>query len=429
MLFEKITILNEHLEIEENMYVATEGAHIAYIGKEKPTGDYGEHFNGAGRLLMPGFYNAHAHSAMTLMRGYGENMALQTWLNDRIFPFEAKLYSEAVYWGTMLAMAESLRFGIVSTSDMYYFIDDIAAAVQDSGAKMNLSRAITNFDENDVWKLPALQEMVRTYEQYHNTCAGRIKMEMSIHAEYTSNPAGVLAVSGFAKEKQANMHIHVSETKDEHEACKARHGGMTPVQYFHSLGAFDTPTTAAHCVWIEGEDYEILRDKGVSVAVNAVSNMKLASGICNVPALFEQGINVAIGTDSVASNNSLNFFEEMKVFAMASRVLRHDPTSVTPEQALEAATAGGARAQGRTDCGKIKVGNKADLLVVDIDKPNMYPIHTLCNNLVYSASGSDIVLTMADGKVLYRDGDYLTIDIEKTVFEVQKATQQILRAL
>ena len=189
------------------------------------------------------------------------------------------------------------------------------------------------------------------------------------------------------------------------------------------------PATAAHCVWIEGEDFDILKEKDVTVATNPVSNMKLASGVCNVPKLLDMGINVAIGTDSVASNNSLNFFEEMKVMALAAKVKFSDPTAVTPEQVLRAATVNGAKSQGRTDCGLLREGNRADLIVVDIDKPNMHPVHKLINNLAYSASGSDVLMTMADGKVLYQNGEYKTIDIEKTIFEAGKATEKILKQL
>lgn len=429
MLFKNITILNENYEIEEGRYVLVEGDRIKSITDAMPEDYVGETYEGQGKLLMTGFYNTHAHSPMTLMRGYGENLALQDWLTKKIFPFEDHLTHEAVYWGTTMAMAESLRFGIVSTSDMYYFIDDMVAAVKDAGAKANICRSIVNFGEPDVWKLPSMEEMTRTYEAYHNIEDERIKMDISLHAEYTSNENDVLAVAGYAKEKNANMHIHMSETKLEHEECKQRRGGLTPVQYFNKLGALETPTTAAHCVWIEGEDFDILKEKGVTVASNPVSNMKLASGVCNVPELLRRGINVGIGTDSVASNNSLNFFEEMKMFAMASKMYYGDPTAVTPVETLRAATWSGAKSQGRNDCGLLKEGYKADLIVVDIDKVNMHPIHSMTNNLVYSASGSDIVLTMVDGKVLYRDGIYTTIDIEKTIFEVQKATDGILRLL
>lgn len=429
MLFKNITILDEDLKIQENMYVATENSRIIYIGKDKPDGEFCREYNGKGKFLMPGFYNSHAHSPMSLMRGYGENMTLQNWLNKRIFPFEDKMDGNAAYWGTMLSYAESLRFGIVSSSEMYYFIDDMQRAVVDSGVKANISRAIVNFDQSDVWQLPSMQEMKRTVEAYHNTCDGRLKMDASIHGEYTSNQLAVEAVGGYAKENNIRMHVHISETKSEHEQCKERHGGKTPVQYFNELGLFDVPTTAAHCVWIEGEDYNILKERNATVAANPVSNLKLASGVSNVPQMLSKGLNVAIGTDSTASNNSLNFIEEMKMFAVSSKARFSDPEVVSPTQTLYAATRAGALGQGREDCGILKVGARADLIVLDIAQPHMHPIHDLKNNLVYSASGSDVILTMVDGKVLYDNGEFTTIDLERTIFEAQKATERTLAQL
>lgn len=428
MLFKNISILNESFEIEENMYVGIEGEKITYISKEAPKRGFGRVYDGTGKLLMSGFVNTHAHSPMALMRGYGENMALQDWLNKKIFPFEAKLTGDAVYWATMLAMAESVRFGIVSTTDMYYFSEDMVRAIAESGTKNNLSRSITCFDDSELWELESAKEMKSLFETYHNAEGGRIKVDMSIHAEYTSTPKIVRQMAEYTSSIGANMHVHLSETQSEHEECKARHG-MTPAAYFNRLGLFDTPTTAAHCVWIEGEDFEILKEKGVTVASNPVSNMKLASGVCNVPKLLDMGINVSLGTDSVASNNSLNYIEEMKYFATAAKERVKDPTAVTPKQALRAATSSGARSQGRSDTGVLARGKKADLIVLDISGPHMHPVHSLINNLVYSASGSDVVLTMADGKILYENGKYFTIDLERAVYETERAAKKILQAL
>lgn len=429
MLFENITMFDEKLNQQNNQFVGIEGDRIAYIGEQKPEKDYGSSYNGKGKLLMSGFFNAHGHSAMTLMRGYGENMSLQDWLNKRIFPFEANLDGESVYWGTMLAMAESIRYGIVSTTDMYYFCDDMIRAVLDAGCKNNMGRGVVNFTDEDLYQMDAYREMKSTFENYHGAGDGKILVDMSLHAEYTSNPKTVLQIAEYTRSIGANMHVHVSETKGEHEGCKERHQGQTPVAYLNSLGLFDTPTTAAHCVWIEGDDFRILKEKGVTVASNPISNLKLASGVCNVPRLLKEGIRVAIGTDSVASNNSLNFLEEMKVFAISSKEKYEDPTVVTPEETLRAATLSGAMSQGRTDCGSLKVGNKADLIVLDIDQPHMVPVHHLANNIVYSASGSDVILTMADGQVLWQDGEYKTIDIEKTMAEAQNAAFRILKQL
>ncbi|MDD6646849.1 MAG: amidohydrolase [Firmicutes bacterium] len=429
MLFKNITMLNENLDVEKERYVLVKGDRIAYIGDKPPAEPCDREYDGRGKLLMSGFFNAHAHSPMTLMRGYGENMALQDWLTKKIFPFEDKLDSNAVYWGTMLAMAESLKFGIVSTSDMYYFCEDMAEAVAECGAKSNISRSVTNIMGEDPQTLVSMKENTEFYNKYHNTADGRIKVDMSLHGEYTSDARTARALADCARDAgDVIMHVHLSETKLEHEECKQRHG-MTPAAYMEKMGLFDVPALAAHCVYAEDDDLDIFRAKGVTVAANPVSNMKLASGVCNASKVIDKGVNLAIGTDSVASNNSLNFIEEMKTLAISSKVYYADPTLITPKDALRAATSGGAAAQGRTDSGILKVGNKADLIVLDISGPNMHPVHSLINNIVYSCSGGDVMMTMVDGNVLYENGIYSLIDIEKTVYEVEKATQRILERL
>ena len=429
MLFKNITMLNENLDVEKERYVLVKGDRIAYIGDKPPAEPCGREYDGRGKLLMSGFFNAHAHSPMTLMRGYGENLALQDWLTKKIFPFEDKLDSNAVYWGTMLAMAESLKFGIVSTSDMYYFCEDMAEAVAECGAKSNISRSVTNITGEDPQTLTSMKENTDFYNKYHNTADGRIRVDMSLHGEYTSDARTARVLADCARDAgDVIMHVHLSETKLEHEECKQRHG-MTPAAYMEKMGLFDVPALAAHCVYAEDDDMDIFRAKGVTVATNPVSNMKLASGVCNASKVIDKGVNLAIGTDSVASNNRLNFIEEMKTLAISSKVYYADPTLIKPKDALRAATSGGAMAQGRTDSGILKVGNKADLIVLDISGPNMHPVHSLINNIVYSCSGGEVIMTMVDGNVLYENGIYSLIDIEKTVYEVEKATQRILERL
>lgn len=428
MLFSNIKILDENFEIKDKMYVATDEDKIVYVGDCMPRGDYGDIRDGKGKLLMPAFHNAHGHSPMALLRGYAENMKLQDWLFTKVFPFEDKLDSNAVYWGTLLTMAEGMRFGIVSHSDMYYFLDDMVRATEESGMKANISRAITEFGDGDPWETVRLKEMKDTYERLDGAADGRVKIDISIHAEYTNSLRAMQAVADYCNQVGAINHIHISETKSEHEECKVKYG-KTPVKLMNDIGAFDSKALAAHCVWVEDEDMDILKEKGVSVATNPMSNMKLASGIANVPEMLRRGINVAIGTDSVASNNSLNFFEEMKMFAIAPKIRFNDPTLITPKQTLYAATRAGALAQGREDAGLVKEGFKADLIMIDLEQPNMYPVHDLMNNLVYSASGTDIVMTMSDGRIVYENGEYKTLDIEKTMFEAQAATKVILSKL
>lgn len=427
MLFTKISLLDENYEIQNDMYVGVKGDTISYIGKKKPEEDFDEEINGKNRLLMPGFYNAHAHSPMALMRGYGENLVLQDWLETKIFPFEDKLDSNAVYWGTMLCMAESLKYGIVSSSDMYYFIPDMVKAVYDSGMKANISRSIANPMGIPYDELPSIAE-ARESLKYHGYADGRVLIDTSLHAEYTNNIETATRLAEFTKEAGAIMHVHCSETKFEHDECIKRHG-KTPAQFLNDCGLFDGPALAAHCVWCEPDDLEIFAEKGVSVATNPMSNLKLASGIANVPAMMSRKINVAVGTDSVASNNSLNFFEEMKAAAALAKVRVKDPTVVTPKEVLMMATLNGAKAQGRTDCGTLAAGKKADMIMLRTDVPNMHPVHNMVNNLVYAGDSGDIVMTIVDGKILYNNGEYTTIDIEKTIFEAETATEKILKML
>ena len=429
MLFKDITIIDENFEVKEHAYVVVEKDIISGIYSEMPDEYYGEVYEGAGKLLMPGFYNTHCHCPMTLLRGYGENMKLQDWLFKKIFPFEDQLTGEAVYNACMLNMAEAMKFGIVSISDMYYFMDEIVEAFVESGMKGNVSRSISHFsDDGDFMESYRAKEMMECFEKYNGIENGRIIVEMSLHSEYTTTTDSVRDVAEYAKKVGAGMLVHVSETEKEVKECIEKYG-KSPVKYLSDLGVFDVPTIAAHCVWLTDEDVEILKEKNVSVAVNAISNLKLASGVCNVPKLIKKGVNITIGTDGVASNNSCNFLEEMKVFALISKMYYNDLTNITPIEALKAATVNGARAQRRFDCGLVKEGYKADLIVMDIDQPNMHPVHDLITNIVYSASSGDILMTMVDGKILYENGQYKTMDIKKVMENVDRYTNEILSKL
>jgi 5-methylthioadenosine/S-adenosylhomocysteine deaminase len=428
MLFRNITILTPDGGAKEGAFVGVRGGTIDYVGDAPPPGDWGRKYDGAGKLLMPGFYNAHAHSPMTLMRGYGENLVLQEWLIARIFPFEANIYPEAVYHATLLAMAESFRYGVVSSSDAYFFAEEMARAVLESGAKANVARSLAGFDEDqDMYGMDSFKEAKRVFEEYDGAENGRVRIDMSLHMEETSTERLARQLAEYSAKIGARIQTHVSETQSEHEGCKERHGGRTPVAYFADLGLFDSPATAAHCVWVEREDMAIMNEKGVTVASCPVSNLKLASGVANVPALLDAGVSVAIGTDSVASNNSLNMIEEIKFFALLNKERREDPTLITPRQAIYAATRAGALSQGRDDCGLVKEGFRADLIVLDLSSPGMRPVFDLYNNVAYSASGGDVVLTMVDGKVVYESGEYPTIDVARAIYETERACAKIAK--
>ncbi len=439
MLFSNIGILDSELNYRPNMFVGTQGKLITYIGSEHPTAaatatptsaDFGEEFDGRGKLLMPGLYNMHAHSTMTLLRGYAENLPLQRWLTEMVFPFEAKITDEAALPATRLAIAEMLRYGTVSFSDMYFFDDARAQAVGESGIKCNLCSCISVFDPEVHYKdtpFAALNQHI--YDDLRGEFEGRLQMDMCLHSEYTTTPTIVREVAEQTLEYGVGMHIHVSETQSEVAECKDRHGGMTPPQYLASLGVFDARTTAAHCVWLEDDDYAVLREHDVTIATNPASNLKLGSGFLPRPRVCEEGIRLAIGTDGVASNNSQNMFREMYMLATIHRGFEHNTVGLSPRDVLKTATTAGAYAQGRADCGRIEEGCAADLVVLDIDNPWMQPVTNMLTNVVYSESGEDVVLTMVDGKVVYRDGEWPGIDVEKAIAETQQHRDKIVESL
>jgi 5-methylthioadenosine/S-adenosylhomocysteine deaminase len=448
MLFANIDYLDADLNIRHG-FVGTQGSRIVYVGESDPAlmpaapavlpaspepssagvADFGERYDGRGKLLVPGLYNAHTHAPMTLLRGYAEGLPLQAWLNDKIFPFEARISDERAYPATLLAIAEMLRFGTVSMTDMYYFDEARIRAIEESGIKANLSSGLICFDDLDYDKMPNKAVNDRLADDYHGSFDGRLRIDFNIHAEYTTTPQVVAAVGQHAKERGVQTHIHLSETRSEHEECKQRRGGLTPTAYFDSLGFFDAPCTAAHCVFTEPGDWRIMAERGVSAACNPASNMKLASGFAPVAQMLAAGVNVALGTDGVASNNNHNLFKEIYLLATIYKGASGDALAISPRQAIRAATVNGARSQGRGDCGQIALGERADLVVCDMDTPWAQPVHDLLNNLVYSVQGSDVVLTMVDGKVLYRDGQWPTIDVERAKAEASAAAEAIIKEL
>ena len=433
MLFSDINIIDENLEFHKHHWVGTVDGKIAYLSKHAPEkateAQYGEVYDGNGKLLMSGFYNAHAHAPMTLLRGYAESLPLHNWLNDMVFPFEAKIKGEDAYWAMLLACAEMARYGVVSFSDMYYHSQERINAVSECGMKMNLCEGLIAFEEKPYRDYPIYETNEYLINNYHNSAQGRIMIDYNIHAEYTSNPVAVADIAALAKEKGLRIHLHASETKAEHEECKQRRGGLTPIQYFESLGVFENPTTAAHCVWVEEADIKILADQHAFVACNPASNMKLGSGFAPIPQMLEQGVSVALGTDGVASNNNHDMFQDMYLMSLVYKGSTLDPAVMTPYQVLNAASRTGALSQGRSDCGILKLDAKADLTVLDISGPSWTPSINPLYNVVFAGHGSDVCLTMVDGEVVYRDGAWPTIDIERAKAETEAAAQRIISEL
>ncbi|MBR5259487.1 MAG: amidohydrolase [Eggerthellaceae bacterium] len=431
MLFKNIAIIDEDFAYQPNCWVGVKGDRIAYIGTEAPAdaNEYGEIYDGAGKLLMPALYNAHSHAPMTLLRGFAENLPLQRWLNEKCWPFEAKMTPEDNYWALVLACAEMARYGVVGFSDMYYATPERVKAIAEAGLKANLCEGLIAFDEKPYAEYPICARNEEYVAKYHGYANGRILMDYNIHAEYTSTPRVCSDIVAIAKEKGLRLHLHANETKLEVEECKGRHDGLTPIRYFESLGVFDLPVTAAHCVWVDDGEIEILAERGVFVANNPASNMKLGSGFAPISKMLDRGVNVCLGTDGMASNNNHDMFADMYLMGLIYKGATLDPAVVTPQQVLRAATRMGALSQGREDCGLVKEGMKADLCVLDVTGPQWCPMTDALYNIVFSGSGSDVVLTMCDGAVVYRDGEWPTIDLELAKAEVTARSQRIIAEL
>ena len=429
MLFSDITIIDDAFRVRRHCWVGTRADRIAYVGGCAPTPEVaarlGEVVDGRGKLLMPAMYNAHSHAPMTLLRGYAENVPLQAWLNDLVWPFEAKMTAEDNYWGMLLACAEAARYGTVSFSDMYFHEHHRAQAVVESGLKANLCHSIIAGPTMGYEDSPEYAYAEALFDEVDGAGEGRVKLDYNIHGEYTTNPVFCRQIAEHAARRGKGIQLHLSETRLEHEECKLRHGGLTPLAYFDSLGVLDVPVTAAHCVWVEDADVDLMVRRGVTAALNPASNMKLGSGFAPAEKFFAGGVNVALGTDGMASNNNHDMFQDMYLLATIYKGATLDPTCVSPEEALRSATRGGALAQGREDCGLIAEGMRADLVMLDADGVSWHPSHDALRNLVFAGHGSDVVLTMCDGRVIYRGGTWPTMDVERAKAEVDAAARRI----
>ena len=411
ILFKNV-YLTESYGYDGSVNVLVKDGRIAHVGKDMPEDRAERVIEGNGNLLLPAFYNAHCHSAMTLFRGYGDDLPLQRWLNEKIFPAEDRLNEERVYTGSMLAIAEMLKNGVVSFSDMYFFLDETARAVEESGIKANLSRSIVSFDPGaDFSRDTRIIESLDVFNRWHGRADGRIKIDMSLHAEYSNVEGCFKYVADIARQLKTGFQIHVSETRQEHEECIARHG-VTPMKFLENCGVLDVPVTAAHCVWVSDDDIRIMKERGVSAAHNPVSNLKLGSGVMPYKKMMDAGVNVTLGTDGVASNNRLSVLREMQYAALIHKGVSLDPAVTLASDIIRCGTRNGAISQGREDCGEIKVGMKADLVFLDMQAFDNIPSYNFESTVVYSATESNVLMTVCDGNILYENGTYTLIDEE-----------------
>lgn len=390
----------------------TENDRISYIGpsKDKEGKKFDREIDCKGNLLMPGLKNAHTHSAMTFSRSLADEYCLNDWLHKAIFPREAKLTPDHVYWFAKLAYADYLSGGVTSCFDMYFHKYENAKAAVETGFRHVFCGAA-----NDYGGFEALEQNYIDLNDYDPL----ISFIYGFHAEYTTCEDNLKYMSELAHKYSAPVFAHISETAEEVAGCRERYG-VTPAALFDKLGIYDFGGGGFHCVWFTDEDREIFKKRGLWSVFNACSNLKLASGITPVYKFIKDGMNIAIGTDGAGSNNALSMFREMYLDCVLSNVETKNAAAVDPFTILKAGTSGGALCMGLTDCDVLDAGKKADIIMIDMNKPSMQPENNIARNIVYSADNSVVKMTMIDGRILYEDGRFTTIDIDTVIRECNK---------
>lgn len=378
----------------------------------------------SGAIVMPGIVDAHCHAPMTLLRGVGGGLPLKRWLEEAIFPVEARMTDEDVAAGMTWGAMELLAGGVTCVADMYEHSLAGAAALAETGIKANVCRPGLAFDDGTPkGRLEECIDFVRNFRDSN----GGLLADICIHSEYLTDEKFCRALAEANREFTRPLNVHVSETKREHEECIARHG-KTPIAYLAETGLLDYGGYAAHCVWCTDDDFKIMADRNVSLVHNPSSNMKLASGFARVCRAAELGVNVALGTDGPASNDNLDMFEEMHLTSLIHKGVLLDPTVLSPWEVIEMATVNGAKALGRYDTGEIAVGKAADFCVVALDKPHLNPCVDPANLIVHSAHASDVAMTIVDGRIVYErspEQSWIDINHERAKFDFEMSLRRL----
>lgn len=396
---------------------------IVAVG-EVPAGFVADNtINGKDKFAVPGFVNTHTHASMTLLRSYADDLALMDWLNNHIWPVEAKMVEKDIRVGGELAVLEMIKSGTTAFLDMYGpYLESVINVTAKAGIRGVFSRGPIGFIPGQD---KVLDENVTMYKNYNGTADGRITVAMGVHAPYTCPPEFCEKAAGLAKDNGMHMHIHMSETQDEINQMQEKYG-KRPFKYIEETGLFDVPAIAAHCVWLDDEDFAIMKKHNIAVAHNPASNMKLASGIAPVPRMLKEGITVGLGTDGTSSNNNLDMLEEIRLAAILHKVNELDPLSVPAAEALKMGTETGAKAIWLDDTGVIAPGKKADIVLYDLNRPEWCPRHNLVSLLVYSASSASADTMICNGKVIMEKGKVLTMDEERILHEAQEAAMALV---
>lgn len=409
----------------EKGYLIIEGNRISRVAEgEAPadTASFDRVIDASGKLVMPGLINTHTHAAMTLLRSYADDLPLMEWLEKRCWPVEDKMTAEDIYWGTQLALLEMIRSGTTCFADMYFQMQEVARAVEESGMRAVLCRGMIGFPpKGEV----SLQESRQFIQAWHGQAEGRITTMLGPHAPYTCPPDFLQKVVEVSAELSLPIHIHLSETAGEVQQCQDQ-TGMTPIAFMESLGLFSRPVLAAHCVHVNEEDLAIMAERDVHVAHNPNSNLKLASGIAPVPAMLQKGITVGLGTDGAASNNNLDMFEEMRLAALIHKGVHMDPQAVPAFHALAMATKNGAKALFLEETlGTLQAGALADLIMIDYDKPHYHPRHNPLAHVVYAGQAGDVSDVIINGRMVMEKGQVLTLDEERIYHEVRQVCARL----
>lgn len=419
----RILTMEDKCEIFEGE-IWVEGSKITYVGKEKTEEElalcnitWDRQTDCKGNLLMPGFKDAHTHSGMTLMRSYADDLPLQEWLEQKIFPLEAKMTGEDVALLTKLAILEYVSGGITAIFDMYLTPETIAAACEESGMRVVQVSGINKFGPT----LEVMEERFQKLNGRHPLSSYRL----GFHAEYTCDRELLEQVAQMAHKYKAPIYTHNSETAREVQECVERYG-MTPTVFLDKLGMFDFGGGGYHCVHFTDEDIEVFKKHDLSVVTNPGSNTKLASGVAPIQKYLDAGINIAIGTDGPSSNNCLDMFREMFLVTGLAKLREQDASAVDGLEVLKMATVGGAKAMGLSDCDVLAVGKEADMIMIDLNQPNMQPMNNIAKNIVYSGNKENVIMTMIHGKVVYENGVY---DIGMAPEEIYKEANAILKRL
>ncbi|MGQ9457423.1 MAG: amidohydrolase family protein [Anaerolineae bacterium] len=423
-----LTLDDRWTELDDGALAVADGAIVALGPRQEVQGRFlaREVLDASGRLVMPGLVNAHTHAPMTIFRGLADDLPLDTWLKEYIWPAEAQhVNPDMVYWGTLLAAAEMIQSGTVAFADMYFYEDDIGRAAHDAGIRCVLGEALVDFPSPNT-KTP--DEGLAYVRESFARWAGDpwVTVGLQPHSTYACSPDLLVRAKELADEFGAIYLIHAAETAQEVEDVRRRYG-RSPVRHLEALGILDRRAVLAHGVHLTEEEIALVAERGASVAHCPESNMKLASGVAPVPALRRAGVNVALGTDGAASNNDLNLWGEMATAAKLHKVWSGDPTVASAREVVWMATRGGARALGLEDrLGSLEVGKRADFLCLDLDAPHMVPLYDAYSHLVYAARPSDVRTVVIEGRVVYDNGAWKTIDLPRVYAHVRALAGQLV---